>query len=103
MEQILSLQEKQKWVTEMLGYDSKIIYRKGKQNMVADSLSRKYEDVEALLCALSIIQLDWVVYAREEWKKDLLVWTIIQKLQNDPGVSDTFVWKNDSLWYKDRL
>ena len=36
----------------MLGYDFEIIYKKGKQNMVADALSRKYEDVEALPCAL---------------------------------------------------
>ena len=31
------------------------------------------------------------------------MWTIIQKLQQDPSTSDTFSWKNDSLWYKDRL
>ena len=40
----------------MLGYDFEIIYEKGKQNMVADALSRKDEDVEALLCAFSSIQ-----------------------------------------------
>jgi hypothetical protein len=28
----------------MLGYDFEIIYKKGKQNMVADALSRKEED-----------------------------------------------------------
>jgi hypothetical protein len=28
---------------------------------------------------------------------------LIQNLQKDPSVSDTFVWKNDSLWYKDHL
>ena len=55
LEQILSSEEQQKWVTKMLGYDFEIIYKKGKQNMVADALSRKNEDVEALLCALSII------------------------------------------------
>ena len=55
----------------MLGYDFEIIYKKGKQNMVADSLSRKDDDVEVLLCALSIIQPDWVVEAREEWKNNL--------------------------------
>ena len=42
----------------MLGYDFEIIYKKGKQNMVADALSKKDEDVEALCCALSIIQLN---------------------------------------------
>ena len=39
----------------MLEYDFEIIYKKGKQNMVEDALSRKYEDIEALLCALFII------------------------------------------------
>ena len=50
----------------MLEYDFEIIYKKVKQNMVVDSLSRKDEDVEALLCAISIIKLDWVVEAMEE-------------------------------------
>ena len=56
-----------------------------------------------MLCAISIIQLDWIIEARDEWKKDEEVWTLIQKLQQDPSTSDAFSWKNDSLWYKDRL
>ena len=31
------------------------------------------------------------------------VWTLIQRLQQDSNASDTFTWKNDSLWYKDLL
>ena len=69
-----------------------------KLNVVADALSRKDEEVEALLCAISIIQPDWITEARDEWKKDKDVWTLIQKLQQDPVTSDTFSWKNDSLW-----
>ena len=42
----------------MLGYEYEIINKKGKQNMVEDALPKKYEDVEALLCSLSIIQFD---------------------------------------------
>ena len=59
--------------------------------------------MEAFLCAISIIQPDWITEARDEWKKDEEVWTLIQKLQQDPSTSDTFRWKNDSLWYKDHL
>ena len=66
----MSLEEQQKWVTKMLVYDFKIIYKIGKQNMMVDALSRKYKDLEALLCSLSIIQLDWIIEAREEWKND---------------------------------
>ena len=58
LEQRLSSEEQQKWVKNMLGYDFEIIYKKGKQNVVVDALSRKDEDVEALLCTISIIQPD---------------------------------------------
>jgi hypothetical protein len=86
-----------------LGYDFEIVYKKGKENVVADALSRKDEDVETFLCAISIIQPDWIIEARDEWKNDEKVWTFIQRLQQDSSASDTFTWKNDSLWYKDRL
>jgi hypothetical protein len=103
LEQRLSSEEQQKWVTKILGYDFEIVYKKGKQNVLADALSRKDEDVEAFLCAISIIQPDWIIEARDEWKNDEKVWTLIERLQQDSGASDTFTWKNDSLWYKDRL
>jgi hypothetical protein len=83
-----------------LGYDFEILYKKGKQNVLADALSRKDEDVKAFLCAISIIQLDWIIEARDEWKNDKKVWTLIQTLQHDSSALDTFTWKNDSLWYK---
>ena len=63
----------------MFGYDFEIIYKKGKQNVVADALSRKDEDVKALLCAISIIQPDWIKEAREELKNDEVVWALIRK------------------------
>jgi hypothetical protein len=96
-------EEQQKWVTKILGYDFEIVYKKGKQNVVADALSRKDEDVEAFLYAISIIQPDWIIEAKYEWKNDEKVWTLIQRLWQDSSASDTFTWKNDSLWYKYRL
>ena len=66
LEQILSLEEHKKWVTNMLGYDFDIIYKKGKKIFVADALSRKDEDMEALFCAISIIQPNWINEARDE-------------------------------------
>ena len=53
------LQEQQKWVTKLFGYDYEIIYKKGKENVVADALSRKYED-EGSLFSLSFIVPDWL-------------------------------------------
>ena len=78
LEQRLSSEEKQKWVAKMLGYDFEIIYKKGKLNVVADSLSRKDEDVEALICAIYIIQPKWITKGRDEWKNDEEVWTLFK-------------------------
>jgi hypothetical protein len=86
-----------------LGYDFEIIYKKGKKNVVADALSRKDEDVEAFLCFISIIQPNWIIEARDEWKNDEQVCTLIQRLQQDSSACNTFTWENDSLWYTDRL
>jgi hypothetical protein len=44
LEQRISSPEQQKWMTKLFGYDYEIIYKKGKDNVVADALSRKYED-----------------------------------------------------------
>jgi hypothetical protein len=54
LEQCISSQEQQKWVTKLFGYDYEIIYNKGKDNVVADALSRKYEE-EGSLFSLSFI------------------------------------------------
>jgi hypothetical protein len=70
---------------------------------VANALLRKDEYVEAFLFAISIIQPDWIIEGRDEWKNEEKVWTLIQRLKWDSSASDTFTWKNDSLWYKDRL
>jgi hypothetical protein len=87
----------------MLGYEFEIIYKKRKTKCGENALSRKEEDIEGLLCAISILQSDWVEEARIEWKKDQKVCKIIQQLQEDLSALDKFVWKNDSLWYKDHL
>jgi hypothetical protein len=63
LEQRISSQEQQKWVTNLFGYDYEIIYKKGKDNVVADALSRKYEE-EGSLFSLSFIVPDWLQAVR---------------------------------------
>ena len=64
--------------------------KKGKINVVADALSRKEEEVEALICAISVIQPDGIIEAREESKNDEEVWKLIQKMHQDPSTFDAF-------------
>jgi hypothetical protein len=53
-------------VTKLFGYDHEIIYKKGKDNVVYDELSRKYED-EGSLFFISFIVLDWLQDVHWEW------------------------------------
>jgi hypothetical protein len=59
LDQRISSQEQQKWVTKLFEYDYEIIYKKGKYNVVVDALSWKYED-EGSIFSLSFIVLDWL-------------------------------------------
>jgi hypothetical protein len=63
MEQRISSPEQQKWVTKLFGYHYEIIYKKGKDNVVVDALSQKYED-EGSLFSLSFIVPDWLKVIR---------------------------------------
>jgi hypothetical protein len=79
LEQRISSQEQQKWVTKLFGYDYEIIYKKGKDNVVADALSRKYED-EGSLFSLSFIVPNWLQAVRQEWLQDPKSSHLIQQL-----------------------
>jgi hypothetical protein len=102
LEQRPSSPEKQKWVTKLFGYDYEIIYKKGKENVVVDALSRKYED-EGSLFSLSFIVPDWLQVVRQEWLQDPKISHLIQQLQDNSPVSPGYSWHNDELRYKGHL
>jgi hypothetical protein len=86
LEQRISSPEQQKWVTKLFGYDYDIIYKKGKDNVVVDALSRKYDD-EGSLFSLSFIVLDWIQAIRQEWLQDPKSLQLIQQLQSNAPTS----------------
>jgi hypothetical protein len=91
LEQRISSQEKQKWVTKIFGYDYEIIYRKGKDNVMADALSQKYED-EGSLFSLSFIVPNWLQAVRQEWLQDPKSLHLIQQLQNKAQAPLGYSW-----------
>ena len=44
LEQFLSSLEQHKWFSKMLGYDYEIVYKKGREIVVVDSLSWQYDE-----------------------------------------------------------
>jgi hypothetical protein len=77
LEQWLSSPEQHKWVTKMLGYDYEIIYKKGKENVVVDALSRQFEE-DGSLFALSLPSLGWLEEAHKEWLENNTLRKLIQ-------------------------
>jgi hypothetical protein len=102
LEQCISSPEQQKWVTKLFGYDYEIIYKKGKDNVVADALSRKYED-EGSIFSLSFIVPDWLQSVRQEWLQDPKSSQLIQQLQSNTPASPRYSWLHEELRYKGHL
>jgi hypothetical protein len=102
LEQCISSPEQQKWVTNLFGYDYEIIYKKGKDNVVANALSKKYED-EGSLFSLSFIVPDWLQVVCQEWLQDPKSSHLIQQLLYNSPISPGHSWLNDELQYKGRL
>jgi hypothetical protein len=71
LEQWLSSLEKHKWVTKMLGYDYEIIYKKGKENVVVDALSKQFKE-DGSLFSLSLPSPRWLKEAHKEWLENIL-------------------------------
>jgi hypothetical protein len=96
LEQCISSPEQQKWVTKLFGYDYEIIYKKGKDNVVVDALSQKYED-EGSLFSLSFIVPDWLQAIRQEWLQDPKSSQLIQQLQSNAPASPGYSWLHEEL------
>jgi hypothetical protein len=99
LEQRISSPEQQIWVTKLFGCDYEIIYKKGKDNVVVDALSRKYDD-EGSTFSLSFIVPDWLQVVRQEWLQDPKSSHLIQQLHSNALASPRYSWLHDELRYK---
>lgn len=79
MEQQISSMEKQKWVTKLLGYDYKIVYKKLVENMVIDALLQLLEQV--IMVGISGPSWTTLNQIRKEWWKDPEIQNIIKRLK----------------------
>jgi hypothetical protein len=102
LEQHISSPEQQKWVTKIFVYDYEIIYKKGKDNVVVDALSQKYEDDKSLF-SLSFIVPYWLQAIRQERLHDPRSSQLIQQMQSNSPTSPGYSWIHDELRYKGHL
>jgi hypothetical protein len=102
IDQRISSLEQQKWVTKLFGYDYEIIYKKGKENVVVDALSRKYEEEESLF-SISFIVANLIANCLPGMVAKSQNFQPIQKMQHDPQASPGYSWHNEEFRYKGRL
>jgi hypothetical protein len=86
----------------LFGYDYDILYKKGKENVVVDAISRKYK-VDRSLFSLSFIVIGWLQEVFQEWLQDPKLSKLIQTLQHDPQDFPGYSWHHGKLHYKGLL
>jgi hypothetical protein len=87
-------ERQQKWVSKIQGYDFDIEYVKGKNNVVADALSRR-----PIAFAMSEIAVNWKSLLLVEYSKDVFAGELIDGKIYD----DMYTIVDDIIYYKGRI
>ena len=89
------LQERQqKWISKIQAYDFDIEYVKGKNNVVADALSRR----PATLSLMSL-DTDWRVRLLVEYSKDRFAYEVL----DGQVINDRYRVIDEIIYYRDRI
>ena len=74
-----------------MGYDYEITYKKGKDNLVADALSRTFDD-HVSLSAISMPIPNWLESVQQGYVNDSSLSKIIQQLASNSSVVPHYFW-----------
>ena len=85
-----------------MGYDYEITYKKGKDNLVADALSRTFYD-HASLSTISMPIPNWLQYVQQGYANDSSLYTIIIRLANNSYLIPYYSWDGAFMRYKGHL
>ncbi|XP_042939584.1 uncharacterized protein LOC122274627 [Carya illinoinensis] len=105
LEQKIGTPSQQKWISKLIGYDFKIEYQKGKENVAANALFRRDDsrDKEVLLSAIIVLDPMWLQQLKDSYLHDEEISTICQKLQKGELMNQAFTLQNGFLLKKGLL
>ena len=90
------------WVTKLMGYDYEIHYKKGKNNAVADALSR-LNGPQLLQMTLATASQELLEEIKKSWVDDERVAAVIADLKVNEGVLGAYTWDGDLLRKNNQL
>ena len=85
-----------------MSYDYEITYKKGKDNMVVDALSRTFDD-HVSLSSIYIPIPNWLRSVQQGYVDDSSLFEIIQELASNPSIVPHYFWYGSSLRDKGHL
>lgn len=92
--------EQLRWLNKLWGLSYTIEYRKGRNNVVADALSRRHEGT---LFAISSPATDLTERVKASWGTDQRIQRLIHDLRLNPSSHSHYSWSNDALKRKGKL
>jgi hypothetical protein len=92
----------QVWLTKLLGFDYDIEYRKGKDNLAADALSR-ISSTELSALTLSSISTNIMEEIRQTWAADPNLQRVIKEVRKDANSHPAYAWVNKTLLRKGKV
>ncbi|GJZ14892.1 ty3-gypsy retrotransposon protein [Tanacetum coccineum] len=98
--QTIQSPEQQKWVTKLLGYDFEVLYKLGRENTVADALSRV--DIPSML-AISYPKAMWLEDIRTYYSTDPQGKEFAASITADPTVFPNHVFRDGLVFIAGKL
>ncbi|PKA66820.1 putative mitochondrial protein [Apostasia shenzhenica] len=104
LQQRISTPAQQRWLSKLSGYDFEIVYKKGKENIVADTLSSTpVERPIEIYAVLQPVSTNLLTEIQNSWNADTQASDVINQLKQDVILDKPYSWNNNKLLWKGRL
>ncbi|CAJ2661553.1 unnamed protein product [Trifolium pratense] len=91
-------EDQQKWIAKLIGFDFEVKYKPGKENSVADALSRQMQ-----YSTISVVQCEAWEGLEEEIQKDDKLKILVQELISDPLSHPGYQLRGGKLFHEGRV
>lgn len=102
-DQRLSTPWQKKAFSKLLGLRYKIVYRKGRDNVIADALSRQVHDQQETVAALTVCQPVWLEEVIASYQQDSKAQQLLSSLSVDANAKPQFQLDKGIIRYQGRI